>query len=1108
MSIPTSVDYAANGNKINVLAGTYPTGGSTLTINKSLTIAGIDKATTFIDVSTNGAAWGIRLGADNIIFKNFTIIPAFIAGGSHEGYPLHAATESNPLQVLNNITVENIIVNGSDRTGLDFHGITGLSLSNITSTNAQYGNGIQLSGCWNVTMNNITTSGNAWGGIAVYCSNPAYNLNRDKYSNNISFDFNTNNVAESFYVEDDYGLVNININVSNWTYKVNNNYNPGVANYTAYTNKLLADAINFALLLNTKFGNVKSAAVNPAGEFYVGVGMSIQSAVDCASNGNKINVFAGTFNEAVNVNKVVEIIGAGSGTDGSIITNVGGTALSLGPGSLTETISRVIAKNFRLTGSSTGLVVSSYNTIDNILSVSNINYGIALNNLTDLIITNSKFNQNAAGLKLASTASADHIVITNCEFNGNTQGWYSDANGTTEPTLDYVTVTTTTFNDNLNKGIYLERLSNAVFDNITVENSGTGGVLNHRAGIDLNLKWRMDYSNISIINSTILNCGLGDPNGAGILIKARSDGGTYGANPAALTNVQLTNLNVIGCGGGTYSAGIRIGEANNSLTGTNISPTNVVISNCNFIDNSTFTMSNVLTGVQVNAEYNWWNTIVESEIIPQINGNIDYDPWIGHIAPSAPDSLTCTADTLFAVLNWKDHSINESGFKIQRKDADSLSPSPWVLIDSVATGVTTYVNAGLSQSSTYTYRVFAYNTMGNSLFTNLAQVTTLPLPPATFQVTTAIANGWNIVSIPGLHPANQNVNTWWVNRDPNAGVFRFNGNYQPVSAAEPGKGYWMKHDGAQVYNTGDEWPAGGIIYVPYNPITAPPGWNLIGGYDYPAPVAGVTTTPPGLITGYIYEYSSFGGYQPADYLTPGLGYWVNLSGGGQINIPLPDYSGPAKINVNTDKLWGRIIITDNVGRSYTLYAIEEEMNLNQYKLPPAPPAGMFDVRFTTGNFVENLKQGTKQIELNGLVYPVKIKVENIDLRIVDETGKVISGQIKSGEEILINNPLMTKITVSKDVIPDKFALEQNYPNPFNPSTTISFSLPEASDVKLTVYNIVGQKVSEIVNTRLEAGSYNYQWSAGNLASGLYIYELNAAYSTGSYVSTKKMIVLK
>jgi hypothetical protein len=89
-------------------------------------------------------------------------------------------------------------------------------------------------------------------------------------------------------------------------------------------------------------------------------------------------------------------------------------------------------------------------------------------------------------------------------------------------------------------------------------------------------------------------------------------------------------------------------------------------------------------------------------------------------------------------------------------------------------------------------------------------------------------------------------------------------------------------------------------------------------------------------------------------------------------------------------------------------------------------------------------------------------------------------------------------------IPSSFELSQNYPNPFNPSTSIKFSLPNAGMVKLSIYNVLGQEVANLVNSYKESGNYIINWNAGNLSSGMYIYRLE----TGSQIITKKMTLLK
>lgn len=88
---------------------------------------------------------------------------------------------------------------------------------------------------------------------------------------------------------------------------------------------------------------------------------------------------------------------------------------------------------------------------------------------------------------------------------------------------------------------------------------------------------------------------------------------------------------------------------------------------------------------------------------------------------------------------------------------------------------------------------------------------------------------------------------------------------------------------------------------------------------------------------------------------------------------------------------------------------------------------------------------------------------------------------------------------------ESFRLNQNYPNPFNPSTNISFNLPNAADVSLTVYNVLGQRVATLLNNRkYTSGSHTLSFDASNLASGIYIYRIEA----GSFVSQKRMTLIK
>jgi hypothetical protein len=84
-------------------------------------------------------------------------------------------------------------------------------------------------------------------------------------------------------------------------------------------------------------------------------------------------------------------------------------------------------------------------------------------------------------------------------------------------------------------------------------------------------------------------------------------------------------------------------------------------------------------------------------------------------------------------------------------------------------------------------------------------------------------------------------------------------------------------------------------------------------------------------------------------------------------------------------------------------------------------------------------------------------------------------------------------------------LHQNYPNPFNPTTTISYQLPVSSNVELTIYSMAGQMVTRLVSEQQAEGRYQYEWDAGDMASGVYFYRIMAGQQ---FVQMKKLILLK
>lgn len=145
-------------------------------------------------------------------------------------------------------------------------------------------------------------------------------------------------------------------------------------------------------------------------------------------------------------------------------------------------------------------------------------------------------------------------------------------------------------------------------------------------------------------------------------------------------------------------------------------------------------------------------------------------------------------------------------------------------------------------------------------------------------------------------------------------------------------------------------------------------------------------------------------------------------------------------------------------------------------------------RYTTIGSLDGYGTTTEPQEYSYIDNTVGTGTYNYRLKQID-----FGGQFEYSDEIEVevNGPLT-------------FALEQNYPNPFNPSTSIKYSVPENGFVKLSVYNLVGEEISVLVNEIVDAGFHEATFNAANLPSGTYFYSLQTVNS----IQTKKMVLLK
>ncbi|MCX6641306.1 MAG: T9SS type A sorting domain-containing protein [bacterium] len=107
-------------------------------------------------------------------------------------------------------------------------------------------------------------------------------------------------------------------------------------------------------------------------------------------------------------------------------------------------------------------------------------------------------------------------------------------------------------------------------------------------------------------------------------------------------------------------------------------------------------------------------------------------------------------------------------------------------------------------------------------------------------------------------------------------------------------------------------------------------------------------------------------------------------------------------------------------------------------------------------------------------------------------------------ESYVTGDFFDEFAVTNNAVPTEYSLGQNYPNPFNPLTSINFKLPQAGLVKLTVFDVMGREVAKLVNGLREAGAHSVTFDASGLASGIYLYKLEA----GSFTDVQKMVLLK
>jgi hypothetical protein len=366
---------------------------------------------------------------------------------------------------------------------------------------------------------------------------------------------------------------------------------------------------------------------------------------------------------------------------------------------------------------------------------------------------------------------------------------------------------------------------------------------------------------------------------------------------------------------------------------------------------------------------------------------------------------------------------------------------------------------------------------------------------------------------------------------------------------EPGKAYWFKHKYSNNTSFSNSKSAGTAVPLVDYEIELNEGWNIIGSpFSFPVEMQYDARDISGL---YLFGKDSKDGWQqPQERMSPWAGYAVHAKTDGQSIIlnPFPannEQEAAGRIAENGWSIHLHVYGEYFFDHSNVIGRLDDAMDYEDgYDIPSLPNLDHFiklnmDLNNNSNfNFSSDIRSidefnGVWNLRLNGKGHlnPVIVSAnvgsslpEGLVVQVVDIPNRMVYDQF------LVNGIIIDdKLTESYDMklvagdqqyveetvlkilseIPEEFSLSQNYPNPFNPLTKIDFSLPKTGRVVITIYNLLGQEVTTLVNQRLDYGYHTVTWrgtdGAGRpVSSGVYFSELR----TRGFRQTKKMLLLK
>ncbi len=394
-----------------------------------------------------------------------------------------------------------------------------------------------------------------------------------------------------------------------------------------------------------------------------------------------------------------------------------------------------------------------------------------------------------------------------------------------------------------------------------------------------------------------------------------------------------------------------------------------------------------------------------------------------------------------------------------------------------------------------------------------------------------IRKGWNLLSLP-VRPVNSKWDVFYPNAINIPWMYN-QANYQEEENLRPGIGYFVKYgDYVDVKFAGSYIGEISNDNIPIDPVRVYPGdrqdpdsdnyggWNAIGALSVPVNADDISFTnfqndrPDRSYTrNYgVWGYSTDLGYKKVSQMMPGLGYWIKTNSNGYLKLVANTPTNKVQVNeleaakAETESRSVVVNVSDAASSTELYISTDKNIDVNNYDMPPVPLEGLFDARFATNTYLTNSEEPV--IKVQGVDMPMNLTIRNADAEynVMDAVTGKLFGTIGKGEtkSVIINELPYGAVKLAKTPNTDAAGNLSIYPNPVAHSSTVNFELPADGNVKVELFDELGNKVETLVNEYRNAGPYSETLEAAEINTGSYILKVSA----NGYSEVTKVNVVK